>query len=57
MSRWNGLVKSEDQNVFGNYRGILLRSTVCKMRREEGGYLGKDREQKFRQKEIRDLRI
>jgi len=48
MDRWNGLVKSEYQNVPGNYRGLSLRSTVCKMRREEGGYLEKDREQGFR---------
>jgi len=57
MDRWNGLVKSGDQNVPGNYRGISLRSTVCKMRREEGEYLGIDRKQRSRQKERRDLRI
>jgi len=40
-------MKSGDQT--GNYRGISLlclqyTSTVYKMKREEGGYLGKDRE-------------
>jgi len=51
MDRWNGLVKSGDQYVPENVRGISLRSIVCKMRREKGGYLGKDREQGSRKKE------